>query len=297
MFIKNLSASLFISAIMMAPVLAQAPASENIERFKTGQNTLSAKPAALQLALMVKPKSKFEIKSEQLESLLADYENDPAPVLNDRLQVQINSFGRQVTRLSAGAQKTIDDFDKLQEKIDWLKNKMIKQGYTLEKHAAMKKSISALGLDLESIMHIRGSMVQVGEGGCLAIDSVKLGTVKVMAQSECNNHTSQQWLQDTRHALHSVAQPGLCLQGQGTSPVELGPCVTGNPDQAWYRHDNGSLQGEGGHCLEVSAGNTANLGYCQGKENQSWSHLTLNLNPLLAMLDHQQLEYLITAEK
>lgn len=284
MITKGISTGVILICIMANSALAQ-PSTQT-------KGQLQQEPVTL--SFMQQPKNRLNIQAKTIDNLLAEFENDPTPLFSFPLKNKINKFRNNLSSLSPLSQAIIKKYNKLDTSIHQIRNTIKKpHSKTMSGQFNVKSEAEKNGLDPENITKIRGSMIMLNQGGtCLEIDNDNQGGIKVTKGVNCNNRQEQQWLQDARHALHSIKKPGYCLQTNSKNEIKLLPCQVNNIMQSWYKRKHSSLRNANDLCLEAVK-NTVKLSQCTKSSKQSWGHLTLNLNPLLAMLNKNELSYFI----
>ncbi len=284
MMTKGISMGVILTCIMVSSAMAQ-PSTQTKDQLQQEPVTIS---------FMQLPKNRLNIQAKTIDNLLAEFEHDPTPFFSFPLKNKIIKLHNNLSLLSPLSQSIIKKHKKLGSSIKQIKN-TIKKAHSkiMRGHFNVKSEVEKIGLDPENIKNIRGSMIMLNQAHtCLEIDDNNHGGIKVTKGANCNNRQEQQWLQDARHALHSMKKPGYCLQANSKNEINLLPCQINNIMQSWYKSEHSSLRSANGLCLEAVK-NTVKLSQCKESSGQSWGHLTLNLNPLLAMLNKNELSYFI----
>jgi len=158
----------------------------------------------------------------------------------------------------------------------------------------VKLSVSQEGLFDQSTLIKNGS-------NCLKSETLADGKLNlyISGSTGCKADDSEQWIYDAVGRIHSKANLGQCLTGNGGSAkVTLERCSLTQENQVWSMDSATTTIRQGGQCVDLNTGRLQNnradlIRYnCTGGGNQQWTNLVASENLLLAYLNSSNLTLL-----
>ena len=213
------------------------------------------------------------------------------------------SWGGDATGLSSQARQVRDAYIAQETKATRLNRWMNRYRTDLQASNntaavdALKKLLDTLGLRQTPLLPVGQQMLVTGNKHCLKTEDVDgKPSVYIAQASSCTGADNELWMADLRGAIHSVANPTMCLSGSGgnNAAVTLARCDRTLDAQMF------DLSGlprilRNTTCLDLSGGFLTNgrgklITYnCTGGGNQQWTGLSANDNALLALLSPNNL--------
>ena len=243
------------------------------------------------------------VELPELDTLLAAAAGKPLINLGARGNLLYASWGDDATGLSSEARQVRDAYIAQETKAARLNRWMTRYRADLQASnntaavEALKKLLDTLGLRNTPLLPAAQQMLVTNSKHCLKSETVdgKL-SVYIADASTCSGADNELWMADLRGAIHSAANPAMCLSGNGgnNAAVTLNKCDRTLDAQMF---DLSALPkiGRNGSCLDLSGGFlTAGRGKlitysCSGGANQRWTGLSANDNALLALLSPNNL--------
>ncbi|MEG1679192.1 MAG: TagA domain-containing protein, partial [Stenotrophomonas sp.] len=243
------------------------------------------------------------VELPELDTLLAAAAGKPLINLGARGNLLYASWGDDATGLSSEARQVRDAYIAQETKATRLNRWMTRYRADLQASnntaavEALKKLLDTLGLRKTPLLPAAQPMLVTNSKHCLKTETVdgKL-SVYIADASTCSGADNELWMADLRGAIHSAANPAMCLSGNGgnNAAVTLNRCDRTLDAQMF---DLSALPkiGRNGSCLDLSGGFlTAGRGKlityaCSGGANQRWTGLSANDNALLALLSPNNL--------
>ncbi|WP_313399971.1 M66 family metalloprotease [Stenotrophomonas sp.] len=243
------------------------------------------------------------VELPELETLLVAAGGKPLINLGARGNLLYASWGGDATGLSSQARQVRDAYIAQETKATRLNRWMNRYRTDLQASNntaavdALKKLLDTLGLRQTPLLPVGQQMLVTGNKHCLKTEDVDgKPSVYIAQASSCTGADNELWMADLRGAIHSVANPTLCLSGSGgnNAAVTLARCDRTLDAQMF------DLSGlprilRNTTCLDLSGGFLTNgrgklITYnCTGGGNQQWTGLSANDNALLALLSPNNL--------
>lgn len=243
------------------------------------------------------------VELPELDTLLAAAAGKPLINLGARGNLLYASWGDDASGLSSEARQVRDAYIAQETRATRLNRWMTRYRADLQASnntaavEALKKLLDTLGLRKTPLLPAAQQMLVTNSKHCLKTETIegKL-SVYIADASTCSGADNELWMADLRGAIHSAANPAMCLSGSGgnNAAVTLGKCDRTLDAQMF---DLSALPtiGRNGRCLDLSGGFlTAGRGKlitysCSGGANQRWTGLSANDNALLALLSPNNL--------
>ena len=243
------------------------------------------------------------VEMPELDQLLIAAGGKPLVNLGARGNLLYASWGNNPNGLSAEAKQVRDAYIAQENKATRLNRWMNRYRADLQASnntaavEALKKLLDTLGLRKTPLLPAGRQMLVTNSKHCLKTETVDGGlSVYIADASTCSGADNELWTADLRGAIHSAANPAMCLSGNGgnNGAVTLNKCDRTLDAQMF---DLSALPkiGRNGSCLDLSGGFlTAGRGKlitysCSGGANQRWTGLSANDNALLALLSPNNL--------
>lgn len=243
------------------------------------------------------------VELPELDTMLAAAAGKPLINLGARGNLLYASWGDDASGLSSEARQVRDAYIAQEAKATRLNRWMTRYRADLQASnntaavEALKKLLDTLGLRKTPLLPAAQQMLVTNSKHCLKTETVdgKL-SVYIADASTCSGADNELWMADLRGAIHSAANPAMCLSGNGgnNAAVTLNRCDRTLDAQMF---DLSALPkiGRNGSCLDLSGGFlTAGRGKlityaCSGGANQRWTGLSASDNALLALLSPNNL--------
>jgi len=208
-------------------------------------------------------------------------------VLSGNAQLLYDSYSDNPDGLSAEARAVFDRYQDQQQRAlrlnRWINvyRTQLEQGDPAA-DAALRQLLTTLNLNSTPLLP---AAVPIKNGtNCLKAAGTAL---QVLPAANCSGAASETWIIDARGAVHSGADPTLCLTNSGG--LRLSPCDLANSAQSFDLSQALTLK-QGSACMDL-AGSSMNDGTgevlmygCHGGGNQKWTGLTANPDNLLLPL-------------
>ena len=243
------------------------------------------------------------VELPELDTRLVAAGGKPLVNLGSRGNLLYASWGSDATGLSSEARSVRDAYIAQETKATRLNRWMNRYRSDLQASNntaavdALKKLLDTLGLRQTPLLPAGQQMLVTANKHCLKTEDVdgKL-SVFIAQASDCTGADNEKWMPDLRGAIHSLANPAMCLTGNGgnNGAVTLTRCDRTLDTQVF---DLSALPRivRNTTCLDLSSGYLTNgrgklITYnCSGGGNQQWTGITANDNALMALLSPNNL--------
>ncbi len=243
------------------------------------------------------------VEMPELDKLLVAAGGKPLVNLGSRGNLLYASWGNNPTGLSAEAKQVRDAYIAQENKATRLNRWMNRYRSDLQGSNntaavnALKALLDTLGLRQTPLLPAAQPMLVTNSKHCLKTEQVDgKPAVYIADASTCTGADNELWMADLRGAIHSAANPALCLAGNGgnNGAVTLTTCDRTLDAQMF---DLSALPkiGRNNSCLDLSGGFLTNgrgklITYsCTNGVNQRWNGLSANDNALLTLLSPNNL--------
>lgn len=227
------------------------------------------------------------VELPELDTALVALASKNVLVLSGNTQVLYDSYSDNPDGLSAEARAVFDRYQDQQQRAlrlnRWINvyRPQLEQGDPAA-DAALRQLLTTLNLNSTPLLP---AAVPIKNGtNCLKAAGSAL---QVLPAANCSGAASETWIIDARGAVHSGADPALCLTNSGG--LRLSPCDLANSGQSFDLSQALTLK-QGSKCMDL-AGSSMNDGTgevlmygCHGGGNQKWTGLVANPDNLLLPL-------------
>ena len=231
------------------------------------------------------------VELPEFDAALQGLAGKPVPRLSGTGQLLYESYAENPSGLSPAAQQQLARYAEQRSNSQRLNRWMYVYSAKLEAgevaaQQALLAFIDSLGLTSTPLLP-SGQTLKNGSS-CLKMEGSAL---VITGAAQCSGAIEEKWLLDARGAIHSQADPGLCLTDQGErNPVLPMACDVNNEKQEWD-HSVAQKISRGTGCFDLSGGQLTNgrgtliTWGCSGGNNQKWAGLVASDNRLLPLLD------------
>lgn len=227
------------------------------------------------------------VELPELDTALRALASKSVPVLSGNAQLLYDSYSDNPDGLSAEARAVFDRYQDQQQRAlrlnRWINvyRSQLEQGNPAA-DAALRQLLTTLNFASDPLLP---AALPIKNGtNCLNAAGNEL---QVLPAANCSGAASETWIIDARNAVHSGADPTLCLTNSGG--LRLSPCDLANGAQVFDLSQPLALK-QGSACMDLAGGSMSDgTGYvlmygCHGGGNQKWTGLTANPDNLLLPL-------------
>ena len=227
------------------------------------------------------------VELPELDTALRALAGKPVPMLSSSARLLYDSYSDNPDGLSAEARAVFDLYQDQQQRALRLNRWINVYRTELDKgnpaaDAALRQLLTTLNFASNPLLP---AALPIKNGtNCLNAAGSEL---QVLPAANCSGAASETWIIDARNAVHSGADPTLCLTNSGG--LRLSPCDLANAAQVFDLSQPLALK-QGSACMDLAGGSMSDgtgsvLMYgCHGGGNQKWTGLTANPDNLLLPL-------------